>query len=377
MIIRDSFLKQLHQAFDLYKVSVILGPRQCGKTTLARQYVHGQAKENYFDLEDPTSLARLTQPKLALSGLKGLITIDEIQRRPELFQILRVLVDDPQNQNQFLILGSASRILIQQAQDSLAGRLATIELTPFTYPEIQDLDMLLLRGGFPQSYLASNDEKSLRWRKDYIRSFLQIDLPNLGVQVNPQILERFWMMLTHYHANTFNASEIGRSLSLSHKTIQHYLDLLTNTLMIRQLQPWFENISKRQVKSPKIYFRDNGLLGALLGITNHSDLLTHPKLGAIWEGLALEEIIRHHQADSSDCYFWATHGQAELDLLILHNNQRLGFEFKYSDAPKLSKSMQIANQDLKLNQLTVIYPGDIDYALAKNIVVKGLTGYLS
>ena len=265
---------------------------------------------------------------------------------------------------------------MQQSSESLAGRISYIELTPFNFKETHEIKKLWLRGGFPKSYLADTDEISFKWREDYIRTYLEIDIPNLGIKVPSENLRRFWMMISHYHGNILNASELGRSLNLSHNTIRNYIDILENTFMIRQLQPWYENIKKRQVKSPKIYFRDSGIYHALLNIHSEIELWLHPKLGASWEGFALEEIIRTHHVDSKDCYFWATHADAELDLLIFYKGQRLGFEFKYTDTPKLTKSMHIAMKDLQLDQLNIIYPGQHDFPLANNILTYGLKNYL-
>jgi hypothetical protein len=375
---RKTFIERVSIAFQVHPIVAILGPRQCGKTTLARMYAKEKGalpQENYFDLEDLNDLERLKTPQSTFSLLKGLIIIDEVQRKPELFQTLRVFADKPGNDQKFLILGSSSKELLKQSSESLAGRIAYVELTPFSYEETKELEKTWFRGGFPRSFLANNDEESILWRKSYIKTFVEQDIPNFGFQIPPPQLRRFWMMLAHYHGNIFNASEIGKSLQLSYKTIQNYTDILTSTFMVRQLQPWFENISKRQVKSPKIYFRDSGLFHILLGLEQHSSLLTHPKLGASWEGFALEETIRHHKVDPIDCYFWSTHSQAELDLLIFKNEKRLGFEFKYTDSPKITKSMAIALEDLKLDELVLVYPGTKSFPLSKNIRVEGLENY--
>lgn len=378
---RDTFILQITKAFNVHKIIAILGPRQCGKTTLARDFIASRKQhnreENYFDLEDTTDLSRLANPKLALEDLKGIIVIDEIQRRPDLFPILRVLIDKPKSNQQYLILGSASQALIKQSSETLAGRIGYLELPPFSLSETLNMQKLWLRGGFPKSYLAQSEENSYVWREQYIRTFLEQDIPNLGIRVPSQLLRRFWMMLAHYHGNIFNASEIGRSLTLTHKTIQHYADILTGTFMIRLLQPWHENISKRQVKAPKIYFRDSGIFHRLLGIANYGTLLTYPKLGASWEGFAVEEIIRHHQARPEECYFWATHGHAELDLMIIKNGKRLGFEIKYTEAPKLTKSMLIALEDIKLDRITVIYPGKKKFKIHEHILAVGLENYIN
>lgn len=376
---RSIFLKKIDFAFEVHPIVAILGPRQCGKTTISRQFISLQnhfPKENYFDLENDRDIARLKDPLLTLSQLSGLIVIDEVQKIPELFPQLRVLIDQKELNQRYLILGSASRDLLRQSSETLAVRIGYLELTPFTYEETLDLEKLWLRGGYPLSFLAKNEEVSIAWRKAFIKTYLERDIPNLGIEIAPENLRRFWMMLAHYHGCIFNASEIGRSLALNYKTIKHYADILSGTFMIRQLQPWCENISKRQVKSPKLFMRDSGIFHTLIGINSHSDLLLHPKLGASWEGFALEELIRHHDAEQDECYFWATHQQAELDLLIIKNGKRMGFEIKYTSAPTLTKSMQIAYKDLKLDSLHVIYPQDIDYPLQENIHVCGLQNYL-
>lgn len=378
---RFNFLSKIDQAFEVNPVCALLGSRQCGKTTLAKAYAKIMNVPVYrFDLENPADLKLLESPMLALEGLEGLIIIDEIQRRPEFFPILRILVDQHKNR-QFLILGSASQDLIQQSSETLAGRISYIEMTPFQLTE-GEIDLLGLwgRGGFPKSYLANNEEKSVKWRKDFIQTFLEKDVPNLGFQSSPQMIRRFWSMLAHYHGQIFNASEIGTSLNVSYKTAQQYLDILEGTFMVRRLNPWYENLMKRQVKSPKIYLRDTGILHTFLGIQNHEELQRHPKLGASWEGFALEEIIRVEDVDAIDCYFWATQAKAELDLLILKNAKKIGFEFKYTDVPKLTPSMRIAMEDLKLDQLNVIVPyydeAKPPYQIADKTFVWGLKFYL-
>jgi predicted AAA+ superfamily ATPase len=370
MMERTRFSQLIDQYFLTHPVVALLGPRQCGKTTLARKYAANIPPGQYFDLEDAVDIQRLDSPKLALGGREGLIVIDEIQRRPALFPALRVLIDSPEEKQRYLILGSASRELIQQSSETLAGRIAYIELTPFSYTETREWENLWLRGGFPKSYLANSALESAQWREFYITTFLEQDIPNLGIQIPPVTLRRFWIMLSHYHGNIFNASELARSFGISDTTVRRYLDILTGTFMIRQLLPWRENIKKRQVKSPKIYFRDSGLLHAFLDIENKDDLMKHPKLGASWEGFALEETIRMLSAKPHECFFWASHSGAELDLLIVQKGKKLGFEFKYTDAPKLTKSMQISLEDLKLDKLTVIYPGKVDYTLTEKVEVK-------
>ena len=377
---RSAFIQSIKKAFKTHRVVALLGPRQCGKTTLANQFIREEApgfkQSHYFDLERNTDLARLAAPQFTLEALDGLIVIDEIQRIPELFPTLRAMVDHHPSQR-YLILGSASRDLIQQSSETLAGRIHYIEITPFSYEETHDMDRLWLRGGFPLSYLFETDEESYVWRREYVQTFLERDIPNLGIRISPIELRRFWMMIANYHGNLLNASELGRSLGINHKTIRHYTDILIGTFMLREIPPWFEHISKRQVKSPKIYFRDSGLYHFLLNINTLESLQNNPKLGASWEGFALESIIRHHQARDGEYYFWSTQGHAELDLLIIKDGKRLGFEFKYSDIPKVTKSMHIAYEDLKLDELTVVYPGKMEFPLSKSIKAAGLASYLS
>ncbi len=388
---RERFLDAIDAQFRVNPVCALLGPRQVGKTTLAKMYVekYFPGDAYFFDLENPLDLARLDNPMFALQSVsQQLIVIDEIQRRPELFPVLRVLVDstriplDEQNlahnqeikakQKKFLILGSASRDLINQSSETLAGRIGYIELPPFTLYEVKDSTRLWLRGGFPNSYLAENDADSYLWRRSYISTFLERDIPSLGFDIPAPQMRRFWLMLVHYHGQTFNASEIGRSLGVSDHIVRKYLDILAGTFMVRSLSPWFESIQKRQVKSPKIYFRDTGILYALIELTTKDQLYINPRLGAFWEGFALEEIIAASGATALDCYFWATQADAELDLLIIKNNKRIGFEFKYADAPKITKSMRIALVDLKLDHLVVVYPGTETFPLAENITLYGL-----
>lgn len=374
VIKRKRFLEDIKNVHRVHSVCAILGPRQCGKTTLAQLYRESVEKECFiFDLEDPTDLEKLETPKLTLESLDGLIIIDEIQRRPELFPYLRVLVDRYPHRR-YLILGSASRDLIHQSSETLAGRIGYIELTPFQLSECKNQDRLWKRGGFPKSFLQEEIELSWEWRKSYISTFLERDLSNLGFFVSPQDMRRLWTMLAHYHGNIINYSELGRSLNLSDTTIRRHIHLLEGAFMIRTLRPWFENIKKRQVKSPKVYVRDSGIFQTLLNITE--DITLHPKVGASWEGFALEEIIRFHKADQEDCYFWATSNQAELDLLIVKGSQRMGFEFKYTDAPRMNRSLYSALEDLKLEKITVITPGNVDFLIHENVRVVGLTNYV-
>lgn len=358
-----------------------MGPRQCGKKTLARAYIEDQKrtqKIHYFDLEDPEDLVLFENPKLTLGSLDGLIVIDEIQKIPEIFSLIRVLVDELNSKKQFLILGSASRDLIHQSSESLVGRISYIEITPFSLSEVDNGGSeLWLRGGFPRAYLAHSMEESIEWRKEYISTFLERDIPNLGFAIPAQSLRRFWMMMTSYHGTIFNGSEIGRSLGLSGTTMRRYLDLLTGTFMLRQLQPWFENITKRQVKSPKIYFRDSGIFHTLLKANKKEDITSHPKLGASWEGFALEMVIRAHKIPQEECFFWAVHEQAEIDLMIFLKGKKVGFEFKWADAPKLTKSIVAALETLQLERCYVIYPGSKNYPLNEKVFAVGLEKYLA
>ena len=371
---RLHFLEQIDFQFRIHSVCGILGPRQVGKTTLAQQFAKNIAHVHFLDLENPFDLARLENPMLTLSQIQSdLIIIDEIQRRPDLFPVLRVLVDE--KPRKFLILGSASRDLLKQSSETLAGRIGYIELTPFSITETKEFKNLWLRGGFPVSYLAQSNQESYAWRQAYISTFLERDIPNFGFTIPPVQMRRLWMMLAHNHGNILNMSNIGESLSITNHTVRNYTEILAGTFMIRLLQPWFENISKRQVKTPKIYIRDSGLLHALLGIQDMEKLQIYPQLGALWEGFALEEIIKKYQAQSEECFFWATQSGAELDLLIMKNGKRLGFEIKYTDYPKLTKSMIIAKQDLTLDHLYVIYPHRETFPLGDNITAKGLESF--
>lgn len=372
MINRPDYIDLIDEAFEVHPVCGILGPRQCGKTTLSKYYVQKNEIEvvHYFDLEDPTDLAKLESPKLTLGPLEGLIIIDEIQRRPELFPYLRVFVDTYPDRK-LLILGSASRDLIQQSSETLAGRISYIELTPFSLSEVEDPLRLWKRGGFPRSYLSKTEKGSLRWRKEFIKTFLERDLSNIGIEISPYDMRRLWTMVAHYHGNIVNYSEIGRSLNISDSKARRYINLLQETFMVRLLKPWHANIKKRQVKSPKIYVRDSGLLHVLLDI-DETNISMDPKVGASWEGYAIEEIIRSHGADPNSCYFWSTQQKAELDLLIHDHGKKYAYEFKYSSAPKIMPSMRISMEDLKLNELTVVIPGNELFMLSENIKVIGL-----
>jgi len=345
---------------------VLVGPRQVGKTTLARSLVP-TSSANYFDLEDPRVEAQFRAPLTALEDRRGLVVIDEVQRAPGLFKTLRVLLDRERSPAKFLLLGSASPALLRQASESLAGRVEVHEIGGFALDETgEDAGARLwLRGGFPRSFLARGIAASRQWRAAFIRLFLERDLPQLGLSVAPVAMRRFWTMLAHYHGQVWNAAEPARSLGVNESTVRRYLDWLTQTYMVRQLAPWHENIGKRQVKAPKIYLRDSGLLHELLGIQDNAELQAHPKSGASWEGFALEQALR--LVEPSEAYFWATYAGAELDLLLLKNGRRYGVEFKRTDAPALTPSMKVALEDLKLDRLTVVYPGDRHYALAERV----------
>lgn len=372
MIQRTAFGDQIHRALKRSRIVALVGPRQCGKTTLARGLLAPESPA-YFDLEDPISLARLEQPKTALEDLTDLVVIDEVQRRPELFPVLRVLADRDPLPARFLILGSASPQLLRQSSESLAGRMEIIEIGGFSLEEIGAPQQAThwFRGGFPLSYLADDDADSHAWRQNFVRTFVERDLPTFGLNMPAPAMMRFWTMLAHYHGQTWNASTMAASLGVSAPTCRKYLDALSGVFMVRQLQPWHENLGKRQVKAPKIYFRDSGLFHTLSHIRSPDELLTHPKLGASWEGYAIEQAIRHHQPD--EAYFWATHNHAELDLLLMKNGQRIGIECKRADAPKLTPSMRIALQDLKLDHLHIYYPGQQRYPLSENVTVEPLT----
>ncbi|MCP4212883.1 MAG: ATP-binding protein [Halieaceae bacterium] len=376
MIPRPTVIDNIDRTLGVHPIATLLGPRQCGKTTVAR-LIAAQRPERqperqpytYFDLENPVDVRRLSAPLTVLQSLSGLVIIDEVQRRPDLFELLRVLVDRPQNPAQFLLLGSASPQLIRGVSESLAGRIGFIDLSGFDLTEVDEFerDRLWIRGGFPRSFLAADDSASMMWRQDFIRTFLERDIPQLGINIPAETLRRFWTMVAHYHGQVWNAAQFARSLGASEATARRYLDILAGAYMVRILPPWFENISKRQVKSPKIYIRDSGILHGLLQLTTLADLQSHPKLGASWEGFAIEQIIG--LLDTRDTYFWATHGGAELDLLVHIGGKRYGFEFKYADAPGTSRSQRIALEDLALEHLWVVYPGDQEYALDEKITV--------
>jgi predicted AAA+ superfamily ATPase len=368
MLLRPEYFNLVEIATARSPITAILGPRQSGKTTLARMFTANK-KVSYFDLDSIPDQRRLLNPELVLGGLEGLIVLDEIQRMPELFGTLRVLVDRVENQSRFLILGRPSPEIIRNASESLAGRVEFIELDGFNLSETGGAtwQTLWLRGGFPRSFLANSEANSLAWCEGFIRTFLERDIPQLGISIPASAMRRFWTMLAHYHGQIWNASELSRAMGLSDKTVRSYLDILSGAFMVRQLQPWYENLSKRQVRSPKIYLRDSGLLHSLLNIPDMQVLFGHPKVGASWEGYALEQIISILHL--SDVYFWGTYGGAELDLLFFCRGKRCGVEVKFSEAPEITRSMQIALQDLGLAHLWIIYPGNQAYPVHEQITV--------
>ena len=376
MIQRSADMALIRAALRRSRVVALIGPRQCGKTTLARQFVPPDSV-NYFDLEDPASLARLSEPETALRPLRKLVVIDEIQHRPELFSLLRVLADRKPLPARFLILGSASPDLLRQSSETLAGRLETVPLEGF---RLADLGVAAqgrhwLRGGFPLAFTARTEADSFAWRKQFLQTFLERDMPQLGITIPAASLRRFWSMVAHYHGQIWNAAELARALSVGESTVRRYLDLMAGVFMVRQLPPWFENLGKRQVKSPKVYVRDTGLLHSLLGIPRQRDLEQHPKVGASWEGYAVEEVLKSFRPD--DAYYWATHNGAELDLLLFKKGRRIGIECKRADAPQLTPSMRTALADLKLDHLYVLYPGTRSYSLGKGVEVTPLAEFVN
>lgn len=375
MIQRSADLALIRAALRRSRVVALVGPRQCGKTTLARQFVSPDSL-NYFDLEDPASLARLSEPETALRPLRKLVVIDEVQHRPELFSLLRVLADRKPLPARFLILGSASPELLRQSSETLAGRLETIPLEGF---RLSDLGPAAqgrhwLRGGFPLAYTARTEADSFTWRRQFLQTFLERDMPQLGITIPAVALRRFWTMIAHYHGQIWNAAELARALAIGESTVRRYLDLMAGVFMVRQLSPWFENLGKRQVKSPKVYVRDTGLLHTLLGIARQRDLEQHPKVGASWEGYAVEEVLKAFRPD--EAYYWATHNGAELDLLLFKNGRRIGIECKRADAPQLTPSMRTALADLKLDHLYVLYPGTRAYTLGRSVEVMPLADFV-
>jgi predicted AAA+ superfamily ATPase len=368
MIDRLDYLKLLTTSVRRSPVTALLGARQTGKTTLARMFAENWPV-TFFDLESIPDQRRLQNPEFVLGSLDGLVILDEIQLMPELFGVLRVLVDRPVPKARFIILGSASPDLLRNAAETLAGRIEFVDLNGFNLVEVgsSNWESLWLRGGFPRSFLADDEADSLSWREEFIHTFLERDIPQLGIQIPATAMRRFWTMLAHYHAQIWNASELGRAMGLSDKTVRGYLDILSGAFMVRQIQPWYENIGKRQVRAPKIYLRDSGLLHGLLNIPDKYALLGHPKVGASWEGYVIEQVLQIIRP--SEAYFWATHNKAELDLLFFANGKRYGIEVKFSEAPEVTRSMQIALHDLALEYLWVVYPGSGVYQVDKRISV--------
>ena len=370
---RASHLSAIRRLLRDYPVVALLGARQVGKSTLARQVVAGwRGPRTVFDLEDDVDRQKLQDPGLALRDRTGLVVLDEVQHLPDLFRVLRVLADRPRRPARFLVLGSASPELLRQTSESLAGRIAFHYVEGFGLDELAghaafSLDRLWLRGGFPSSYLARDEARSLEWRVNFTRTFVERDIPSLGSGVPAATLRRFWMMLAHWHGQVWNASEFGRALGTSDATARRYLDLLAATFVVRILRPWFENLAKRQVKSPKVYIADSGLAHALLGLETVEDLRGHPKVGATWEGFLLSQVIRRLGARHDECYFWGTHQGAELDLLVVRGRRRLGFEFKRTEAPAFTPSMRIALTDLKLAELTVVHAGQESWTIAEGV----------
>ncbi len=366
LIPRKELLDAIRRGLGRAPVVVMTGPRQCGKTTLAREILPEDAP-GYFDLEDPASLARLEEPGTALGALKGFVVIDEVQRRPDLFPLLRVLADRRGTPARFLILGSASGDLSRQSAESLAGRAEHVDIGGFTLGELgaDALGKLWRRGGFPRAYLASSEADSYAWRRQFVQTLLERDLPQWGVRVPAVALRRFWTMVCHYHGQVWNASEPARAMDVHPTTTRRYLDMLTDALMVRQLQPWHANVGKRQVKAPKVYVRDSGLLHQLLGLEHEKAVLGHPKSGASWEGFAIEQVLAREPHE--DAWFWATHQGAELDLLLRSGDRLLGVECKRTDAPRITPSIRIALDDLGLERVAIVYPGAKRFALSDRV----------
>ena len=369
LIDRPKPLARIENSFAVHPIVTLAGPRQCGKTTLARSIAEATPGSEYFDLEAAVDARRLEAPELTLGQHEGLVVIDEVQRSPSLFEALRVLVDRTANPARFLLLGSASPTLVRGASESLAGRTGLVDLTGFDLAEVgaKAWRTLWLRGGFPRSYLAPNLDHSLLWRANFARTFLERDIPQLGIRIPAETLRRFWTMIAHFHGQVWNAAEFARALGSSQAAARSYLDILAGAFMVRVLPPWFENLKKRQVRAPKIYVRDSGLLHTLLDVGTERQLAGHPKVGASLEGFAIEQLLT--LTGVRDAYFWATHGGAELDLLLVRSGKRYGFECKLADAPGTTRSMRVALDDLGLDHLWILYPGDESYALDERISV--------
>lgn len=380
MIRRSTSLAALRTLFRTFPVAGVLGARQVGKTTLARQFAARRSTvATYFDLENPRDLARLQNPLLELEPLRGLVVLDEIQRRPDLFPVLRGLADRVRVRTRFLVLGSAAPELLRQSSETLAGRIGYVELGGFGLEDVgaAALETLWLRGGFPRAFLAPADDSSALWRAEFIRTFVERDLAALGVGIPPASIGRFWSMLAHYHGQVLNSTELARALAVSDKTIRSYLDALCATFMARRLRPWAENLAKREVKAPKVYVADSGLLHQLLGIRTREDLAGHPKVGASWEGFAIQEVTRRLGARPDECYFWALHSGAELDLLVVRGKLRLGFEIKRTETPSVTPSMRSALENLRLDRLDVVHAGPDTFQLDFRIRALSLTRVLT
>ena len=370
VIPRPRHVSRLRELLSRFPVVAIVGARQTGKTTLAR-LLAGEIRETvtWFDLENQEDRARLVDPMLTLKALEGVAVLDEVQRMPDIFMTLRVLADRPDPPCRYLVLGSASPGLLKQTSETLAGRICYHRLRGFSVEEVGVENHLKLwrRGGCPRSYLAERDVTSMEWRRSFIGTFLERDVPQLGITVGSNTLRRFWIMLAHYHGQVWNASEFGRSFGVADTTVRHYLDILSSAFVVRQLSPWHENIKKRQVKSPKVYIDDSGILHGLLNLPSQADIESHPKLGASWEGFVIEQLVQHTGAESDECFFWATHAGAELDLLIVRGANRHGFEIKRTSAPTVTPSMRSAMKDLNLSSLDVIHAGEQTFVMSEGI----------
>ncbi len=381
MLDRQHHRIALEQRLATSPVVALIGARQVGKTTIAQRIANDRTEAHYFDLERPADLARLTEPELSLGPLSGLVILDEIQRRPDLFPMLRGMVDrDPGRQ--FLILGSAAPELLRQSSETLAGRISYYDLPPLRLGELvahNDApagtstgndsigDRLWVRGGFPRSVLAPDDETSFRWRLDFIRTFVERDLPALGSSVPAHTHDRFWRMLAHAHGQVWNGARFASSFGVAATTVRGYLDLLTSALVVDQLRPWFENVGKRQVKSPKVYIADSGLLHALLDLADRTAIERHPILGASWEGHIINQLCAVTDSRPDQRYFWATHAGAELDLLITRGTERIGFEVKRTTQPTSTKSLTSARQTLRLDRTYVIHGGEHSFWISPDV----------
>lgn len=364
-----------------FPVVALLGPRQCGKSTLAKQLLLTMDKTTYIDLEKPSDIRKLEDPEFFFSQIPdNLICIDEIQLKPDLFPVLRSIIDENRTNGKFLVLGSASRDLIKQSSQTLAGRICYIELTPFLINEVSDKASETIitcwnRGGFPDSYLARNDKSSLIWRENFIRTFLERDIPQLGFNIPSQTLHRLWSMLAHLHGQLLNSSKLGEMLGVSHTTIRSYIDLLSQTFMIRRLLPYEANLKKRLVKSPKIYIRDSGILHSLLEIEDTESLFGHPVFGNSWEGFALENILVNLKNWSH--FFYRTSSGVEIDLILQRGLKRIAVEFKASKSPSLSKGFYIALKDLNIDEAYIIAPVDESYKIKENVTILPLSQFLN